>query len=134
MLAHLIKSLPRALPPPRLPGSLPVSILTDCTDADGCNALLRAMPAAERALLEFLVRLILEVNEKRKDSKMGTKNLTVIFAPNLWLVAPGAAGGVFDPTEELRNVQRVETALQTLCTQAQVAAKTAEAVPVSVEL
>ena len=49
---------------------------------------------------------------------MKLKNLTVVFAPNLWLVDTAAVLKLdaASATAELRKVERVENALNTLCT------------------
>jgi hypothetical protein len=116
VLAYLIKSFFRKLPAPGLLGSIPVPLLIGCTDAPGCAALMDELPTHERALLDWLIRVVLEVNEKRDINKMGLKNLTVVFAPNLRQVplTPGMNPLEF-AREELENVQRVESALNTLC-------------------
>jgi len=62
------------------------------------------------------VRVLLEVHERRAANKMRLKSLTVVFAPNLWLVdAAEVLQSGADPAEELRNVERVENALLHLC-------------------
>ena len=117
VLAHLIKSFLRRLPAPGLLGSIEIETIADCTSAAGCQSVLGAMRPLERALLEWLIRVILEVHDRAESNKMRLKNLSVVFAPNLWLIPldmamwPGK-----DPREELRNVELVEQALHTLCT------------------
>ena len=85
-----------------------------------------------------------QVHERREHNKMRLKNLTVVFAPNLWLLAPpepppsgrgnplsskrtssaagkhaaAAAAPSTSPLEEMRNVERAEQALHALCSHA----------------
>ena len=51
-----------------------------------CAELLDTMQPRERALLEWLLRVILEVNFRREANKMTLRNLCVVWAPNLRLL------------------------------------------------
>lgn len=118
VLGHLMKSFLRRLPPPGVLGAVPIATLLDCETAEGCSRMLDSMPVHERNVLEWLIRVILEVHSRRGANKMKLKNLTVVFAPNLWLVPLDGLAAGKDPKEELRNVERVENALHMLCTYA----------------
>lgn len=116
VLGHLMKSFLRRLPPPGVLGAVPIAALVECETAEGCAAMLDLLEPLERGVLEWLVRVILEVHGKREANKMKLKNLTVVFAPNLWLIPLDGLAPNKDPREELRNVEKVENALHMLCT------------------
>ena len=119
VLAQLIKTYLRRLPPPGILGGAPPELLAACADGGGklaCEALLEALPRAERGCLEWLVRVVLEVHAQREANKMRLKSLTVVFAPNLYLIAPERTAAP-DPRQEMLLVERVEGALHALCTQ-----------------
>ena len=141
VLAHLIKSFLR-----RLPGSLfgrvPKELIDGCRDGPGYAALSERLSAHERALLEWLVRVICEVAKHKEKNLMGLRNLTLVIAPNLLVPAPdvtdkpkskpmglvpgfrsakGPRRGSSSPTtptanpvEELMNMEMVSNALHTL--------------------
>ena len=118
--AHLIKSFFRRLPPPGVLGGVPIEKLVAVGVSESkkdCAALLEAMRPRERALLEWLLRVILEVNANREVNKMTLRNQCVVWAPNLRLLdAAAAASG--NPADELKNVDHVSNAIHALCTHA----------------
>ena len=120
ILAHLIKSFFRRLPPPGILGGVPIAKVV-AAGVSGkrkdCASILDAMPQRERALLEWLVRVILEVNAKREVNKMTLRNQCVVWAPNLRLLDAATVAGP-NGAEELKNVDHVANALHALCTHA----------------
>jgi len=123
VFAHLIKSFLRRLPPPGLLGAIPSTTLAQCVTLGtpaACAALLDEVPEPERSLLEWLIRVLLEVHEEREANKMRLKMLTVAIAPNLSQPKPTerAASQLTshpEPLEELRQVERLERVLHLLC-------------------
>ena len=120
ILAHLIKSFFRRLPGAGVLSGVPIQalVVVGCSESkEDCAGLLNSMRPKERSLLEWLIRLILEVNFRREENKMNLRNLCVVWAPNLRLIDALAAAGS-DPVEELRNVDHVANALHALATHA----------------
>ena len=110
-LAHLIKYFLRTLPGRGLFGRVSESILERSHTTDGCRELLGALSTLERAILEWLVRVIVEVATRGATNKMNLRNLTLVLAPNL--LVPDS-GSVCNPMVELVAVERASNALHTL--------------------
>lgn len=134
VLAHLMKSFLRRLPGGLL-GRPSLDTISDCVDAEGYADLCHELTELERSLLEWLVRVVVEVAGRQDENKMTLRNLTLVIAPNLRNVSvqPPATpthrtGGFFgagtrkqpaapatcDPLEELMSVESTSTALHTL--------------------
>lgn len=71
VLAHLIKAFLRGLPGGGLLGAVPRQVLAECDTIDGCLDMFKALSRAERAVLEWLVRVIVEVATRGAHNKMG---------------------------------------------------------------
>ena len=65
-------------------GKLPSNIITDCDSDQACQRLMDALAPAERGVLCWLIRLILEVASHEAENKMDVTNLALVLAPNLF--------------------------------------------------
>ncbi|KAL6853350.1 hypothetical protein ACP4OV_019379 [Aristida adscensionis] len=82
-LAGLIKAWFRELPGGVL-DSLPASEVTRCESPEECARLCAAhLPPAKAALLDWAVNLMADVAQHEKANKMGTRNVAMVFAPNM---------------------------------------------------
>ena len=91
ILRSLIKSFLRRLPGGLL-GGIPRETIADCTSPEGYRELCRGLTSRERSVLEFIVRVVVEVASREAENKMGLRNLTLVLAPNL-LVPVDNPGG-----------------------------------------
>jgi hypothetical protein len=71
-----------------LPGglldALPAEEVTRCQTEDDCERLCGArLPAPRAALLDWAVNLMADVAREEKANKMGTRNVAMVFAPNM---------------------------------------------------
>ena len=82
-LATLIKIWYRELPQPLL-NVLPEARIMDSADIDTCVAALDALEPLSRALLDWLLDLMLDVAANRETTKMTAQNLAIVIAPNLY--------------------------------------------------
>ena len=83
VLAYLIKSFLRRIPGGGLLGRVPRDLISACHTIEGCERMLAVLRPAERNLFEWLVRIIIETTTSHEVNKMGLRNLTIVFAPNL---------------------------------------------------
>ncbi|XP_062208198.1 rho GTPase-activating protein 4-like [Phragmites australis] len=81
-LAGLIKAWFRELPGGLL-DSLPADEVTQCQSEDDCARLCTRLPPAKAALLDWAVNLMADVAREEKANKMGTRNVAMVFAPNM---------------------------------------------------
>ncbi|TKW19045.1 hypothetical protein SEVIR_5G472000v4 [Setaria viridis] len=82
-LAGLIKAWFRELPGGVL-DSLPADEVARCETEDDCARLCaRLLPPPKGALLDWAVHLMADVAREEKANKMGTRNLAMVFAPNM---------------------------------------------------
>ncbi|KAL6613745.1 hypothetical protein ACP70R_036015 [Stipagrostis hirtigluma subsp. patula] len=81
-LAGLIKAWFRELPGGLL-DSLPAEEVTRCQSDDDCARLCARLPPAKAALLDWAVNLMADVATEEKANKMGTRNVAMVFAPNM---------------------------------------------------
>lgn len=121
VLANLLKAFVRRVPNGLL-GGVPLEAVAECTSAEGGARLLAALAPPERALLQWLVRVLVEVALRREHNKMGVSNLVLVFAPNL-LGDPtchvGKGGRLpLDPMLEFQRVTHTSNALHLLVTHA----------------
>ena len=132
VLAHLIKSFIRRLPGGGLLGRLSLDLIVECVDAQGYAAVCTQLTVRERALLEWLVRVVVEVASHQDENQMGLRNLTLVIAPNLFVPmgaeaalnskqhtffrvgAQHKAPPACDPLEELRCMESTSTLLHAL--------------------
>ena len=82
-LATLIKIWYRELPQPLL-NALPEARIVDSADVGACVAALDALEPVSRALLDWLLDLLLRVAANRAVTKMTAQNLAIVIAPNLY--------------------------------------------------
>ncbi|CAO2195995.1 unnamed protein product [Urochloa humidicola] len=82
-LAGLIKAWFRELPGGVL-DPLPADELARCQTEEDCARLCAArLPPPKAALLDWAVNLMADVAREEKTNKMGTRNLAMVFAPNM---------------------------------------------------
>ncbi|KAK3163110.1 hypothetical protein QOZ80_1BG0097780 [Eleusine coracana subsp. coracana] len=82
-LAGLIKAWFRELPGGVL-DSLPADEVTRCQTEEDCARLCaKKLPASKSALLDWAVNLMADVAEHEKTNKMSTRNVAMVFAPNM---------------------------------------------------
>ena len=98
VLAHLIKSFMRRLPGGLL-GRVPMEKIENCVNTEGALAMLECLAPHARSLLEWLVRVIVEVAEYKEENSMGLRNLTLVIAPNLLVTGP-SEGGAGEPCKK----------------------------------
>ncbi len=72
---------------------------------------MQALPPLERGLLQWLVRVMQETAKFRGHNKMGLRNLSVVFAPNLSNIQTN------NPIEDLAIIEQTANALHGLCSQ-----------------
>ncbi|CAO1943189.1 unnamed protein product [Urochloa humidicola] len=82
-LAGLIKAWFRELPGGVL-DSLPAEEVARCQTEEDCARLCASrLPPPKAALLDWAVNLMADVAREEKANKMGTRNLAMVFAPNM---------------------------------------------------
>jgi hypothetical protein len=125
VLGHLIKKFLRELPGGLL-GAAPTQLIRECGEAAGgstegggqaaatCSVEARTKlyaalgePAAD--VLRWTLRIIDMAQECEEKSKMGLRNLALVFGPNLF--GPADATASLNPLEELERVELATNAL-----------------------
>ncbi|KAL5219993.1 hypothetical protein ABZP36_024706 [Zizania latifolia] len=81
-LAGLIKAWFRELPGGTL-DALPPEDVMRCKSEEDCARLCERLPPAKAALLDWAVHLMADVAREEKSNKMGTRNVAMVFAPNM---------------------------------------------------
>uniref|UniRef100_A0A0A9CXX6 Rho-GAP domain-containing protein n=1 Tax=Arundo donax TaxID=35708 RepID=A0A0A9CXX6_ARUDO len=81
-LAGLIKAWFRELPGGLL-DSLPAEEVTRCQSEEDCARLCARLPPSKAALLDWAVNLMADVAQQEKANKMTTRNVAMVFAPNM---------------------------------------------------
>ncbi|CAM0147841.1 unnamed protein product [Urochloa decumbens] len=105
-LAGLIKAWFRELPGGVL-DSLPADEVARCQTEEDCARLCATrLPAPKAALLDWAVNLMADVAREEKANKMGTRNLAMVFAPNMTQAA--------DPLTALKHAVQVMNFLNML--------------------
>ena len=74
---------------------------------------MQALPPLERGLLQWLVRVMQETAKFRGHNKMGLRNLSVVFAPNLSTPSD-------NPIEDIVTIEETANALFGLCAEPRV--------------
>ncbi|KAF8646849.1 hypothetical protein HU200_065654 [Digitaria exilis] len=106
-LAGLIKAWFRELPGGLL-DSLPPDEVARCLTDDDCARLCAAsLPPSKAALLHWALSLMADVARHHEANKMGTRNLAVVFAPNMLTQA-------VDPLTALKHTVQVMNFLNML--------------------
>ena len=54
-----------------------------CQEEDECISLVRLLPPTETALLEWAVNLMADVVQEEPRNKMNSRNIAMVFAPNM---------------------------------------------------
>ena len=110
VMANLIKGFFRGLPGAGLIGTAGLAAVKSGGSDDAGARLLEALPPLERGLLLWLVRVMQETARFRKYNKMGLRNLSVVFAPNLSTPSD-------NPLEDLSTIEETANALFRLCSE-----------------
>ena len=110
VMANLIKGFFRGLPGTGLIGAAGLAAVKSGDSDDAGVRLLEALPPLERGLLLWLVRVMQETARFRKYNKMGLRNLSVVFAPNLSTPSE-------NPLEDLAIIEETANALYRLCSE-----------------
>mgnify|MGYP001288689727 CR=1 FL=1 len=110
VMANLIKGFFRSLPGAGLIGAAGLEAVKSGDSSDAGPRLLEALPPLERGLLLWLVRVMQETARFRKYNKMGLRNLSVVFAPNLSTPSD-------NPLEDLSTIEETANALFRLCSE-----------------
>jgi hypothetical protein len=67
-----------------LPGGvLPADEVTRCQSEEDCARLCARLPPPKAAILDWAVNLMADVAEQEKANKMSTRNVAMVFAPNM---------------------------------------------------
>lgn len=104
-LAGLIKAWFRELPSGVL-DSLSQEQVMQCQTEEDCIELVRHLPHAEAALLDWAINLMADVVEHENLNKMNARNIAMVFAPNMTQMA--------DPFTALMYAVQVMNFLKTL--------------------
>ncbi|EEF32407.1 gtpase activating protein, putative [Ricinus communis] len=104
-LAGLIKAWFRELPSGVLDSLTPQQVM-HCNTEDDCTQLVKLLPSAEAALLDWAINLMADVVEHEQYNKMNARNIAMVFAPNMTQMA--------DPLTALIHAVQVMNLLKTL--------------------
>ncbi|KAG9153584.1 hypothetical protein Leryth_008514 [Lithospermum erythrorhizon] len=104
-LAGLIKTWFRELPRGILDPLSPERVM-QCQSEEDCVALVRLLPSTESALLDWAINLMADVVQEEHLNKMNTRNIAMVFAPNMTQMA--------DPLTALMYAVQVMNFLKTL--------------------
>ncbi|KAL6500399.1 Rho GTPase-activating protein 2 [Orobanche hederae] len=112
-LAGLIKAWFRELPCGVLDGLSPEQVLQCSTDEDSVE-LIKQLKPTEHALLVWAVNLMADVVEQEEFNKMNTRNIAMVFAPNM--TQTSGVNLMSDPLTALMHAVQVMNLLKTLIT------------------
>ncbi|KAL8192630.1 hypothetical protein R6Q57_027815 [Mikania cordata] len=104
-LAGLIKAWFRELPTGVLDSLTPEQVM-HCNTEEECATLVKSLPQTEAALLDWAVNLMADVVKHEPQNKMNTRNIAMVFAPNMTQMA--------DPLTALIHAVQVMNFLKTL--------------------
>ncbi|KAF3439421.1 hypothetical protein FNV43_RR17699 [Rhamnella rubrinervis] len=104
-LAGLIKAWFRELPVGVLDSLSPEQVIQSQTEEE-CAGLVRTLPPTEAALLDWAINLMADVVQHEDLNKMNARNIAMVFAPNMTLMA--------DPLTALMYAVQVMNFLKTL--------------------
>ncbi|GMI64668.1 hypothetical protein like AT5G22400 [Hibiscus trionum] len=104
-LAGLIKAWFRELPSGIL-DSLPPELVIQSQSEEECARLVRLLPPAEAALLDWAINLMADVVQLEHLNKMNARNVAMVFAPNMTQMS--------DPLTALMHAVQVMNFLKTL--------------------
>ncbi|KAK4848314.1 hypothetical protein QYF36_011595 [Acer negundo] len=104
-LAGLIKAWLRELPTGVLDSLTPKQVM-HCNTEDDCTQLVKLIPPTEAALLDWAINLMADVVQHEPYNKMNTRNIVMVFAPNMTQMA--------DPLTALIHAVQVMNFLKTL--------------------
>ncbi|CAL4989590.1 unnamed protein product [Urochloa decumbens] len=85
-LAGLIKAWFREMPRGVL-DSIPPEQVMQCQSEEDCARVAKCLPSAEAALLDWAVNLMADVVQEEQINKMNTRNIAMVFAPNMTQMA-----------------------------------------------
>jgi len=85
-LAGLIKAWFREMPNGVL-DSIPPEQVMQCQSEEDCARVAKCLPSAEAALLDWAVNLMADVVQEEQINKMNTRNIAMVFAPNMTQMA-----------------------------------------------
>ncbi|CAL5350662.1 unnamed protein product [Camellia sinensis] len=104
-LAGLIKAWFRELPNGLL-DSLPPEEVMQAQSEEECAQLVKCLPPTEASLLDWAINLMADVAQLEHLNKMNARNIAMVFAPNMTLMA--------DPLTALMHAVQVMNFLKTL--------------------
>ena len=93
-------------------GSLAQELSSGRHALDSCALVLRELSRAQRHLLEWVVRVVVEVASRQEHNRMNVRNVILVLAPNL--IAPDTALAAANPFDELFKVECASNLLHTL--------------------
>ncbi|KAJ1274344.1 hypothetical protein BS78_05G055400, partial [Paspalum vaginatum] len=85
-LAGLIKAWFREMPSGVL-DSIPPEQVMQCQSEEDCARVAKCLPSSEAALLDWAVNLMADVVQEEQINKMNTRNIAMVFAPNMTQMA-----------------------------------------------
>ncbi|KAF8641867.1 hypothetical protein HU200_067572 [Digitaria exilis] len=85
-LAGLIKAWFREMPSGVL-DSIPPEQVMQCQSEEDCAQVAKYLPSADAALLDWAVNLMADVVQEEQINKMNTRNIAMVFAPNMTQMA-----------------------------------------------
>ncbi|KAL3828574.1 hypothetical protein ACJIZ3_017376 [Penstemon smallii] len=85
-MAGLIKAWFRELPRGVLDSLAPEQVI-QCQSEEDCSALVRLLPPTEASLLDWAINLMADVVQEEHRNKMNTRNIAMVFAPNMTQLA-----------------------------------------------
>jgi len=63
--------------------SIPPEQVMQCQSEEDCTRVAKCLPSAEAALLDWAVNLMADVVQEEQINKMNTRNIAMVFAPNM---------------------------------------------------
>ena len=63
--------------------SIPPEQVMQCQSEEDCARVAKCLPSAEAALLDWAVNLMADVVQEEQINKMNTRNIAMVFAPNM---------------------------------------------------
>lgn len=63
--------------------SIPPEQVMQCQSEEDCARVAKCLPPAEAALLDWVVNLMADVVQEEQMNKMNSRNIAMVFAPNM---------------------------------------------------
>jgi hypothetical protein len=63
--------------------SIPPEQVMQCQSEEDCAHVAKCLPLAEAALLDWAINLMADVVQEEQRNKMNSRNIAMVFAPNM---------------------------------------------------